>query len=146
MTELNATQQEDVFRGLGVRIQLPTKESFLIVAETLERIGVANHRNKTLYQSCHILHKRGEFAIMHFKELFKMDGRWSDISEEDIARRNRIANLLDEWGLVELPEKMDASMENGKVPQVKVLSFSEAEGWVLQPKYQIGKKRIQKAS
>lgn len=133
--------KNDVFSGYGVRIALPSNDHFLMVAETLERMGVANHKTKTLYQSCHILHKRSEFAILHFKELFILDNRWSDFSKEDRFRRNRIANLLQEWGLATILDK-DLEVPE-KSPAIKILGYSEAmnDSWTLQPKYRIGNKK-----
>src|SRR5208282_5358557 len=93
---------EDIFRGLGVEILLKEKDDFLKVRETLTRIGVASRKTQTLYQSCHILHKQGRYVIIHFKELFILDGKDSDFSEDDKGRRNTIASLLAEWGLVTL--------------------------------------------
>ena len=92
----------DIFNGLGVEIELPMSRDFLKVRETLTRIGVASKRDNTLYQSCHILHKRGRYAVMHFKELFLLDGRKADLTEDDVGRRNTIANLLSDWGLVKI--------------------------------------------
>lgn len=130
--------EQTVFYNRGIRVELPSDDHFLMVAETLERMGVANHKTKTLYQSCHILHKRQEFAILHFKELFELDGRESNFNDEDRYRRNRIAKLLEEWGLVRLIDDVELPE---KVPQVKVLPFKETEHWNLVPKYKIGSKK-----
>lgn len=134
---------EDLFRGAGVEVRLKKDDDFLKVKETLTRIGVASKKDQTLYQSCHILHKRGRFAIVHFKELFVLDGKESDISENDIARRNTITNLLAQWGLIEIvtpivvsPESPDASMS-----QIKIVKHSEKSKWNLVAKYSIGKKK-----
>lgn len=124
-----------------VWVELPSPDDFLIVKETLTRIGIASKKNNTLYQSCHILHKQGKYAILHFKELFLLDGKSSDLSESDIARRNTIVNLLAKWGLVNLvdPEKSKAPV----VPEsdIRVLSHKEKDNWVLQSKYNIGHKK-----
>ena len=93
-------EQEDIFNGLGVEVKLHSDEDFLKVKETLTRMGISSRKEKKLYQSCHILHKRGRYAIMHFKELFILDGLESNISDDDIGRRNTITNLLEEWGLL----------------------------------------------
>mgnify|MGYP001388425197 CR=1 FL=1 len=131
---------EDIFRGLGIEVTLAQEDDFLKVRETLTRIGVASRKDNTLFQSCHILHKRGRYAIIHFKELFILDGKPSDFTDNDRARRNTIANLLSEWELVKLvnPE----SVVDPIVPlnQVKILAFSEKSKWNLTPKYNIGKK------
>ena len=124
-----------------VWVELPSPDDFLIVKETLTRIGIASKKNNTLYQSCHILHKQGKYAILHFKELFLLDGKNSDLSESDVARRNTIVNLLAKWGLVNLvdPEKSKAPV----VPEsdIRVLSHKEKDNWILQSKYNIGHKK-----
>ena len=123
-----------------VEVKLDDQDDFLKVRETLTRIGVSSRKERILYQSCHILHKQGRYYIVHFKELFALDGKPSNISENDIQRRNAIANLLSEWGLVTiLNPKM---MENNIAPlhQIKIISFKEKDEWELIPKYNIGKK------
>lgn len=134
---------ENIFRGLGVEVALKTDDDFLKVKETLTRIGVASKKDKTLYQSCHILHKRGKFAIVHFKELFILDGKPSDITENDIARRNTITNLLKQWELVSI---VDSSSSNvlpvAPLNQIKVVKYGEKSQWNLVAKYSIGKKKI----
>lgn len=136
--------EEDIFKGLGVEVILDNEESFLKIKETLTRIGVLSKKDKILYQSVHILHKRGRYSIMHFKELFKMDNRPSDITENDIQRRNTIAFLLEEWELLNIknPEIIDHDI----VPlnQIKILSYKEKPDYELISKYQIGsfKKKI----
>jgi len=134
---------ENLFRGLGVEVALKTDDDFLKVKETLTRIGVASKKDKTLYQSCHILHKRGKFAIVHFKELFILDGKPSDITENDIARRNTITNLLAQWDLVSVVDA-DASKTLIVAPlnQIKVVKYGEKSQWSLVAKYSIGKKKI----
>ena len=117
-------------------------DDFLKVKETLTRIGVSSRKEKVLYQSCHILHKQGRYYIVHFKELFALDGKPSNISENDIQRRNAIANLLEEWGLVKILNPK--VLENNIAPlhQIKIISFREKDDWQLITKYNIGKKSI----
>lgn len=137
MSEYEST---DVFRGQGVEIILASPENFLKVRETLTRIGIASKRNRTLYQSCHILHKQRRYSIMHFKELFILDGKLDTLSEEDMSRRNTIVQLLIEWGLVSKADE-DLSLEpKAALSQIKVLPFQEKNNWNLVPKYNIGKK------
>ncbi len=123
-----------------VEITLNEQDDFLKVRETLTRIGVSSRKEKVLYQSCHILHKQGKYYITHFKELFALDGKPSNISENDIQRRNAIANLLEEWGLVKIlnPELMKDNI--APLHQVKIISFKEKDDWNLITKYNIGKK------
>jgi hypothetical protein len=104
-------------------------------------MGVASKKTKTLYQSCHILHKQGEYAIVHFKELFALDGKPTNISSNDIARRNSIANLLDEWDLVKLVNPWIEDEPMASLNQIKILPFSEKEEWTLSAKYNIGKRK-----
>ena len=125
--------QEDM---LEVRLKEP--DDFLKIRETLSRIGVASRKERKLYQSCHILHKQGRYYIVHFKELFALDGKETNLSENDIARRNTIANLLSDWGLVEV--KGD-STPTAPLSQIKIISFKEKDEWILETKYNIGKKR-----
>lgn len=123
-----------------VEVTLNEQDDFLKVRETLTRIGVSSRKEKVLYQSCHILHKQGRYYIVHFKELFALDGKPSNISENDVQRRNAIAKLLEEWGLVKvLNSKI---MENNIAPlhQIKIISFKDKDDWELIPKYNIGKK------
>jgi hypothetical protein len=124
-----------------VEVRLRDPDDFLKVRETLTRIGVASKKDKTLYQSCHILHKQGRYYIVHFKELFALDGKPSNLSESDIARRNTITNLLKEWDLIEVV--IEAQTENPVSPisQIKVLPFKEKDEWELVAKYNIGKKK-----
>ena len=121
---------------LEVTIKQP--DDFLKVRETLSRIGVASRKEKKLYQSCHILHKQGRYFIVHFKELFALDGKDTNLSENDIARRNTIVNLLDDWGLVEVLGKTEPA---APLSQIKVISYKEKSNWILETKYNIGKKR-----
>ena len=121
-----------------LEISLKEPDDFLKVRETLSRIGVASRKERKLYQSCHILHKRGKYFIVHFKELFALDGKQTNLSENDIARRNTIAKLLAEWGLVEV---LGVSEPVAPLSQIKVLSFLEKADWTLETKYNIGKKK-----
>jgi hypothetical protein len=130
----------NVFNDIGVEIELKNDEDFLKVKETLTRIGVASKKQKELYQSCHILHKQGKYAIVHFKELFKLDGKPSDIDEKDLGRRNTIAILLQEWGLLKIASSKDLEPIL-PLNQIKVISFKEKNDWNLVAKYNIGKKK-----
>ena len=121
---------------------LENPDDFLKVKETLTRIGVASRKDKTLYQSCHILHKQGRYFIVHFKELFALDGKPTNFSENDQARRNTIANLLAEWGLIKLVNPSVTEELVVPLNQLKILSFKEKEDWNLTAKYNIGSKRI----
>lgn len=121
-----------------VWVKLKHPDDFLKVRETLTRIGVASKKNKTLFQSCHILHKRGRYAIVHFKELFLLDGKPSLFSDEDKARRNTITNLLVEWGLVDLENEQSTIDPVAPVNQIKIISHKEKDEWELVPKYNIG--------
>src|ERR1019366_4540728 len=127
-------------RGFGVEVRLNNPDDFLKVCETLTRIGVASRKTKTLFQSIHILHKKGRYVLIHFKELFALDGKPSDFSEEDKGRRNTISQLLSEWGLVELvtPEQVKEPM--APLNSIKVLAFKEKQDWNLVTKYSIGRK------
>ena len=122
-----------------LEVGLKEPDDFLKVRETLSRIGVASRKNKTLFQSCHILHKQGKYYIVHFKELFALDGKDTNISENDIARRNTIANLLSDWGLINVVGK--SVVELAPLSQIKVISFKEKNEWSLETKYNIGKKK-----
>ena len=122
---------------LEVRLNEP--DDFLKVRETLSRIGVASRKDKTLFQSCHILHKQGKYYIVHFKELFALDGKDTNLSENDIARRNTIANLLADWGLVDVVGT--TKIEAAPLSQIKVISFKEKGDWKLETKYNIGEKK-----
>ena len=122
---------------LEVRLNEP--DDFLKVRETLSRIGVASRKDKTLFQSCHILHKQGKYYIVHFKELFALDGKDTNLSENDIARRNTITNLLTDWGLVDVVGT--SKIEAAPLSQIKVISFKEKGEWKLETKYNIGKKK-----
>lgn len=124
-----------------IEVTLPDPENFLKVKETLSRIGVASKKDKTLYQSCHILHKQGKYYIVHFKQLFLLDGKQSDFTEDDRARLNSIANLLDEWELVELVDVSKSETPIAPLSQIKIISHKEKSEWNLVAKYNIGKKR-----
>lgn len=124
-----------------LEVRLKAEEDFLKVKETLTRIGVSSKKDNKLYQSCHILHKKGKFYIVHFKELFALDGLPTDIDDTDIGRRNTIANLLEEWGLVEIVDSKKASDPIVSLAQMKIISHKDKGNWELIPKYHIGKKR-----
>lgn len=124
-----------------VEVTLKEQDDFLKVRETLTRIGVASKKDRTLFQSCHILHKKGQYYVVHFKELFALDGKPTDISENDLSRRNAIVNLLEDWGLVKVVRKEQTQTPTPIfLSQVKILSHKEKNDWQLVPKYNIGKK------
>ena len=123
-----------------VEVNLKEPDDFLKVRETLTRIGVASRKERKLYQSCHILHKKGQYYIVHFKELFALDGKKANLSENDLQRRNRIIKLLSDWGLVEIV-KEDAIEDVAPLSQIKVIAYKEKDQWILESKYNIGKKR-----
>ncbi len=122
-----------------VEVLLNEPDDFLKVRETLTRIGVASRKEKKLYQSCHILHKQGKYYIVHFKELFALDGKHANLTGNDIQRRNRIAKLLSDWGLIVLSHP-EAVIDIAPLNQIKVLSYKDKGEWVLEQKYNIGKK------
>jgi len=134
--------EQKIFSQYGVEVTLNEPDDFLKVRETLTRIGVASKKDKTLYQSCHILHKQGRYAIIHFKELFALDGKPTDLTENDLSRRNAIAKLLQDWGLIKV---VVASQIETPIPifisQVKIISHKEKNEWQLVPKYNIGAKK-----
>ena len=132
MESINWTQEQ------MLEVTLKEPDDFLKVRETLSRIGVASRKERTLYQSCHILHKQGKYYIVHFKELFALDGKDTNLSENDIARRNTIANLLNDWGLIEVKGSVEPM---APLSQIKILSFREKDEWTLETKYNIGKKK-----
>ena len=124
-----------------VEVTLKEQDDFLKVRETLTRIGVASKKDKTLFQSCHILHKRGQYYVVHFKELFALDGKPTDITENDLARRNAIVNLLEDWGLLKVVDKKQTETpEPIFLSQIKIISHKEKHEWQLVPKYNIGAK------
>jgi hypothetical protein len=124
-----------------LEVRLKNEDDFLKVKETLTRIGVASRKDRTLYQSCHILHKRGKYYIVHFKELFALDGKNTDFEDNDLGRRNTIAKLLEEWGLVEIVKAEQAELPSAPLSQIKIISYKEKDEWELTAKYNIGKKR-----
>lgn len=123
-----------------VEVTLKEQTDFLKVKETLTRIGMANREKKILYQSCHILHKRQKFYIVHFKEMFILDGLETDMTDDDVGRRNTIASLLDEWGLVKIVDKDQVSDPRANMSKIAVIPFKDKANWELVPKYHIGKK------
>jgi hypothetical protein len=130
-------QQSDM-----VEVSLAEPDDFLKVRETLTRIGVASRKEKKIYQSCHILHKQGRYYIVHFKELFALDGKHTNLSLNDVQRRNRIIQLLSDWGLLAVitPEKIE---DVAPLNQIKVLAFKEKDEWTLESKYNIGRKKTE---
>lgn len=124
-----------------IEVTLPEPDDFLKIRETLSRIGVASKKDRTLYQSCHILHKQGKYYILHFKQLFLLDGKKSDFSDDDRGRLNTIANLLAEWNLLALVDPKKSEDPVSPLSQIKILSHKEKDGWILVTKYNIGKKR-----
>ena len=124
-----------------IEVLIKNDDDFLKIRETLTRIGVASRKDKTIYQSCHILHKQGRYYIVHFKELFALDGKPSNFSVDDKARRNTIANLIAEWGLVELIDPKNSSEPVAPLSQIKILPHKEKSEWNLVAKYNIGKKK-----
>ena len=133
MEEISWTQDQLLEVGLN------EPDDFLKVRETLSRIGVASRKEKKLYQSCHILHKQGRYYIVHFKELFALDGKRTNISTNDLSRRNTIANLLQDWGLIQIMS--ESPYEAAPLSQIKILTYKEKNEWLLETKYNIGKKR-----
>ena len=124
-----------------VEVTLVEQDDFLKVRETLTRIGVSSRKEKVLYQSCHILHKQGKYYIVHFKELFALDGKLSTITENDLQRRNAIANLLEEWGLLKIVDYDIVEHNMAPIHQIKIIALKEKEEWELIAKYNIGKKK-----
>lgn len=133
-------ENEDIFKGVGIEISLPTPDSFLKVKETLTRIGISSRKEKKLYQTCHILHKQGRYSILHFKELFILDGKKNTFTEEDLSRRNTIVNLLAEWELLTVTHPGASEEPVAPLNQIKILSHKEKSDWTLEAKYNIGKK------
>ncbi len=131
---------EDIFKGVGIEISLPSPDSFLKIKETLTRIGISSRKEKKLYQTCHILHKQGRYSILHFKELFILDGKKDTFADEDEARRNTIVNLLEEWGLVAIVNPDSSKEPIAQLNQIKIISHKEKSNWTLEAKYNIGKK------
>jgi hypothetical protein len=137
----------NLFRGQGIEIKLPTPDSFLKIKETLTRIGIASRKDKILYQSCNILHKKDKetnesrYAILHFKELFILDGKVNNLEDDDVARRNTIVNLLEEWNLLEIVEHEKAEDPVAPLSKIKIIAFKEKGQWYLQSKYTVGLKK-----
>jgi hypothetical protein len=123
-----------------VEVKLPTKDSFLKIKETLTRIGISSKKDNTLYQSCHILHKQQKYYIVHFKELFMLDGKTANFGPEDVARRNTIVKLLSEWNLIEIVDSDKIDTESS-LAQIKIIPYKDKENWNLVPKYSIGNRR-----
>jgi len=123
-----------------VEVRLPTKDSFLKIKETLTRIGISSKKDNTLYQSCHILHKQQKYYIVHFKELFMLDGKTANFGPEDVARRNTIVKLLSEWSLIEIVDDSKIDTESS-LAQIKIIPYKDKENWNLVPKYSIGNRR-----
>ena len=127
-------------RDSMVEVKLSQPDDFLKVRETLSRIGVASRKEKKLYQSCHILHKQGRYYIVHFKELFALDGKTANLTQNDVQRRNRITQLLSDWGLISIVND-EAILDIAPLNQIKVLAYKEKGEWELESKYNIGKKK-----
>jgi hypothetical protein len=132
---------KDIFRGVGVEVTLSQPDDFLKIKETLTRIGIASRKDKKLYQSCHILHKQGRYSILHFKELFILDGKDNNFDDEDKGRRNTIVNLLEEWGLLAVVDGAKTEEPVAPLNRIKILSHKEKDQWTLESKYNIGKKK-----
>ena len=128
-----------------VEVSLGEPDDFLKVRETLTRIGVASRKEKKLYQSCHILHKQGRYYIVHFKELFALDGKRANLTSNDVQRRNRISQLLADWGLIKILNA-DQIQDIAPLNQIKVLSYKDKGDWILETKYNIGRKKTEEAS
>lgn len=124
-----------------VEVKIAEEEDFLKIKETLTRIGVASRKDQKLYQSCHILHKQGRYYIVHFKELFALDGKPTDFTDEDKGRRNTIISLLEEWGLVKVVNPEAAQNPRAPMNQVKIISHKDKDNWTLEAKYNIGRKK-----
>ena len=131
-------ETEDVVNNL-IEITLKEEQDFLKIKETLTRIGIASKKDNKLFQSCHILHKRGKYYITHFKEMFALDGKETNFSDEDKARRNTIISLLEEWGLCKVVDKSKIESPKATINQIKIIPYKEKEDWLLESKYSIGK-------
>tara|TARA_Y100000994_G_C15539919_1_gene379427 strand:- start:46 stop:474 length:429 start_codon:yes stop_codon:yes gene_type:complete len=140
MTNQTVEPQVNWSPDMMVEVVLNEPDDFLKVRETLTRIGVASRKEKKLYQSCHILHKQGKYYITHFKELFALDGKHANLTVNDVQRRNRIARLLSDWGLVTIVSEDDV-LDIAPLNQIKVLSFRDKPNWILETKYSIGSKK-----
>lgn len=137
----NVHFRDDFLGSDPLEVILIEPDDFLKVRETLTRIGVASRKDQTLYQSCHILHKQGRYYIVHFKELFALDGKQTDITDNDIQRRNSIAKLLSDWGLIKILN-LNIIQDQAPLSQIKIIAFKDKDLWNLQAKYNIGKKRL----
>jgi hypothetical protein len=124
-----------------VEVKIAEEEDFLKIKETLTRIGVASRKDNKLYQSCHILHKQGKYYIVHFKELFALDGKPTDFTDEDKGRRNTIASLLEEWGLIKVVETERVKEPKAPMSQIKIIPYKDKGNWTLEAKYSIGRKK-----
>lgn len=133
--------ENDLFKGLGVEVRIAEEEDFLKIKETLTRIGVASRKERKLFQSCHIFHKQGRYAIVHFKEMFIIDGKPSNFSDEDKGRRNKIVNLLQEWGLLKIIEPEKTLEPIASMNQIKIINHKEKNDWSLESKYNMGRKK-----
>jgi hypothetical protein len=124
-----------------VEVKIGEEEDFLKIKETLTRIGVASRKEKTLYQSCHIFHKQGRYYIVHFKEMFAIDGKPSNFTEEDKGRRNKIIELLQDWGLLRVVDQQKIKEPQASMSQIKIINHKEKEEWALEAKYNMGRKK-----
>lgn len=124
-----------------IEVTLEQQDDFLKVRETLTRIGIASRKDRTLYQSCHVLHKQGKYYIVHFKELFALDGKPANFDEADLARRNTIANLLSDWGLIKLVDASKSASPVAPMSQIKIIPHKDKSEWTLEAKYTIGRKK-----
>jgi len=124
-----------------VEVRIKKDENFLKIKETLTRVGVASRKNKTLYQSCHIFHKQGRYYIVHFKEMFLVDGKESNYTEEDQGRRNKIISLLEDWDLIEVVDPSKIETPIASISQIKIISHKEKDEWLLESKYNMGRKK-----
>jgi Bacteriophage translational regulator len=124
-----------------IEVKIAEEEDFLKIKETLTRIGVASRKDKKLYQSCHIFHKQGKYYIVHFKEMFSIDGKPSNFSDEDKGRRNKIVNLLEDWGLLKVVEPQKIKEPISPMSQIKIINHKEKKDWVLEAKYNMGRKK-----
>jgi hypothetical protein len=132
--------EQDIFRGNGVEVTLSDPDAFLKIRETLTRIGIPSKKSNTLYQSCHILHKRGRYAIIHFKEMFILDGKYSSLDDDDLDRRNTICKLLADWGLLKVLDE-NLIIQRAPMSQIKIIPYKEKEDWELVSKYSVGTKK-----
>ena len=132
---------EDIFGGYGIEVKIAKEEDFLKIKETLTRIGIASRKEKKLYQSCHIFHKQGHYAIVHFKEMFAVDGKPTNFTDEDRGRRNKIAELLRDWDLLEICDESKIQSPLAPMNQIKIIHHDEKDDWCLESKYSIGRKR-----